>query len=206
MRLPTIVDNTNLHATHRISLIDRAHAHRLPVVAIVARTPLALCQARQVPRPASRQVPADVVTWQHQNVPSREQLLTERFDQVRDADQLDLLRMVLERSTAAASDPYDAVRAAFGDLADLFTFTAADHSTGVFAVAGRELVIRRLDDGDPFDHHWQARLDLCPDGCGGTRWARVNDATDLLDAHQGGEPDEAVCDICDAVVMTGSPW
>ncbi|WP_332010720.1 AAA family ATPase [Streptomyces uncialis] len=205
-RLPTIVDNTNLHATHRISLIDRAHAHRLPVVAIVARTPLALCQARQVPRPASRQVPADVVTWQHQNVPSREQLLTERFDQVRDADQLDLLRMVLERSTAAASDPYDAVRAAFGDLADLFTFTAADHSTGVFAVAGRELVIRRLDDGDPFDHHWQARLDLCPDGCGGTRWARVNDATDLLDAHQGGEPDEAVCDICDAVVMTGSPW
>ncbi|MFE2045319.1 AAA family ATPase [Streptomyces sp. NPDC059477] len=206
-RLPTIVDNTNVHTTHRISLIDRAHAHKFPIVAIVARTPLAQCLARQAPRPASRQVPADVITRQHQDTPSRETLLSEGFDQVRDADQLDLLRMALERAATAAPDPYDTVRATFGsELADLFTFTTADHSAGVLAVAGRELVIRRSDDGDPFDHHWQARLDMCPDGCGGTRWVKVNDPTDLLDVHQGGEPDEAVCDLCDAVVMTGSPW
>ncbi|WP_329028203.1 hypothetical protein [Streptomyces sp. NBC_00690] len=77
----------------------------------------------------------------------------------------------------------------------------------LLAVAGRELLLRRRDEGDPFDHGWQARLqESCADGCDGPLWTRVASPADLLAVHLGGDPDEARCDTCDHPDTTRSPW
>ncbi|MEW1552330.1 AAA family ATPase [Streptomyces tsukubensis] len=200
-RLPTVVDATSTHHAHRIALVDRARAHKVPAVALVVATPLAQCQARQQTRPPARQVPPDVVARQHQGIPHPAELLLEGFAQAHDVTNLDLLRMLLER-TAADGSPADLraeFRAAFGD--DLAAAAAPHPVPGhlLLAVAGRELLIRRQDDGDPFDHGWEARLrESCPDGCDGALWTRVTSPADLLDVHLGGDPDEARCDTCDS--------
>ncbi|MEW1552331.1 AAA family ATPase [Streptomyces tsukubensis] len=200
-RLPTLVDATSTHHAHRIALVDRARAHKVPAVALVVRTPLALCQARQHTRPPARQVPPDVVARQHQGVPYTAELLREGFAQVHDVTNLDLLRMLLER-TAATCGPAG-LRAEFrADFGDDLAAAAAPHPVPghlLLAVAGRELLVRRQDDGDPFDHGWEARLrESCPDGCDGALWTRVTSPADLLDVHLGGDPDEAVCDTCES--------
>ncbi|WP_197357246.1 AAA family ATPase, partial [Streptomyces clavuligerus] len=115
-RLPTVVDATSTHHTHRISLVDRARAHRMPAVALVLRTPLALCQTRQYTRPPARQVPPDVIARQHQNIPHTASLLQEGFAQAHDVTTLDLLRILLERATGTSADGLLAeFRAVFGD-------------------------------------------------------------------------------------------
>ncbi|MFC0602297.1 AAA family ATPase [Streptomyces palmae] len=200
-RRPTVVDATSTNLADRAHLVKYAHQHQLPAVAIAARTPLALCLARQAPRPTNRQVPEHVVTEQHAGVPTTEQLLKEGFDQVHDATDLDLLRLLLERSAAAGPNALAAVRAAFGDdLARVFAFDAGDRSRGAFVVAGRQLAVRWWDEAEPYEAHWEARLDgTCP-GCGdGTLWVEVTSARDLLDVYNGGQPDEPVCDVCDAL-------
>ncbi|MER6916088.1 AAA family ATPase [Streptomyces sp. NPDC000594] len=200
-RMPTVVDATSTHHAHRIALVDRARAHKVPAVALVVRTSLALCQARQHTRPPERQVPLDVVARQHQGVPYTAELLREGFAQVHDVTDLDLLRILLER-TAASHDPAGLraeFRAVFGD--DLAAAAAPHPVPGhlFLAVAGRELLIRRQDDGDPFDHGWEARLhEPCPDGCDGALWTPVTSPADLLSVHLGGDPDEARCDTCDS--------
>ncbi|WP_329028205.1 AAA family ATPase [Streptomyces sp. NBC_00690] len=73
-RLPTVVDATS---THRIALVDRARAHKMPAVALLVSTPLTVCQARQHVRPPARQVPDDVIARQHQNIPAHAELLRE---------------------------------------------------------------------------------------------------------------------------------
>ncbi|MFF8960790.1 AAA family ATPase [Streptomyces sp. NPDC014894] len=199
-RLPTVVDATSTHHPHRICLVDRARAHRVPAVALVVRTPLTVCQARQDTRPPARQVPADVIARQHQNIPTAEALIKEGFAQVHDTAGLDLLRMLLEHAAAASPDGLRAeFRVAFGD--DLAAAVSSHPVPGhlLLAVAGRELLLRYNDGGDPFDHGWEARLqESCPDGCGGgALWTRVTDPGDLLAVHLGGDPDEARCDTCD---------
>ncbi|NUH42906.1 AAA family ATPase [Streptomyces samsunensis] len=197
---PTVVDCTNTEQRHRVSLVKRAHSHGMPAVAIVARTSLAVCQARQATRPENRQVPPHSIERQHQDVPSEQQLVTEGFDHVHDADQLDLMRLLLERAAAAGLDPLVDVRATFGpDLADAFAFDPdSEDSRGAFTIAGRTVAVRWSDDGDPFDHHWQARLDSdnCP-ACGRALWVRVTGAQDLLDAYIGRLPDDPLCAVCD---------
>ncbi|MFI5945545.1 AAA family ATPase [Streptomyces uncialis] len=198
-RLPTVVDATSTHHPHRIALVDRARTHRIPAVALVVRTPLTVCQARQHLRPPARQVPADVIARQHQSLPHTAELLREGFAQVHDVTKLDLLRMLLERVAAASPDGLRAeFRAVFGD--DLAAAVSSHPVPGhlFLAVAGSELLLRYRDEGDPFDHGWEARLpEPCPDGCGGALWTRVTDPGDLLAVHLGGDPDEARCDICD---------
>lgn len=200
---PTVIDCTNTNQYHRVSLIDRAHSHGLPAVAIVVRTSLAVCQARQATRPENRQVPPHIIERQRQGVPSEQRLLNEGFDQVHDADRLDLMRLLLERSAAVGLDPLVDVRATFGpDLAAVFAFDPDEDTRGAFTIAGRTVAVRWCDDGDPFDHHWQVRLDSdnCPD-CDHALWVRVTSARDLLDAYTGqtGQlPDDPLCTVCDA--------
>ncbi|MEU4898233.1 ATP-binding protein [Streptomyces sp. NPDC044780] len=201
-RLPTVIDNTSTEAVHRAGLIERAHRHGLPAVAIVARTALADCQARQAARPESLQVPAHVIEQQHQGMPSTQQLLSEGFDQVHDADRLDLMRLLLERSAADGLDALVHVRATFGpDLAAVYAFDPdSEDSRGAFTIAGRTIAARWCDDGEPFDHHWRAELtEPCPD-CSRPLWARVTGAQDLLNAYTGRTghlPDDPLCPGCD---------
>ncbi|WP_438490738.1 hypothetical protein [Streptomyces sp. S186] len=161
--------------------------YRMPTIAIVARTELATCQARQDARPTNRQVPAQTIARQHAGVPTGEQLLAEGFDQVHDAADLDLLYLLLARSATASFDPLAEIRATFGP-----------DSVGVFAVAGRQLTVRRSDHAEVFDHHWQAHLQgrTC-ESCGGTAWVKVTDAADLLAVYNGQPPEELFCDWCD---------
>ncbi|MEO3978091.1 AAA family ATPase [Streptomyces sp. CAU 1734] len=207
-RLPTVVDATSTHESHRIALVDRARAHKVPAVALVVRTPLTVCQARQHARWPTRQVPAGVIALQHANIPHTAELLREGFAQVHDVTTLDLLRMLLERADAdAGSDGLRTeFRTAFGD--DLAAAAAPHPAPGhlLLAVAGRELLLRRQDGGDPFDHGWEARLpEPCPDGCDGALWTRVTGPADLLAVHLGGAPDEPVCDQCDDLLAAGPP-
>ncbi|MEW1723870.1 AAA family ATPase [Streptomyces sp. NPDC093109] len=191
--LPTVVDSTNTEERHRAGLVERAHAHRMPAVAIVASTPLEVCQARQDARPADRRVPPGTVARQHQGVPGTRQLRAEGFDEVHDAAELDLMGLLLARSTDAGPDPLADVRTFFGDgLAAVFAWDTGGE-TGTFAVAGQEITVRQRDDGDPFDHHWQART-ACPDGCPGPAWVKVTGPADLLDVYKGGRPDDVWCE------------
>ncbi|MGR6998760.1 AAA family ATPase [Yinghuangia aomiensis] len=198
--LPTVVDATNTDPTVRARLTDAARTHKMPAVAITVRKPLATCQARQKDRAANRQVPADVVAAQHAAVPTNEQLRAEGFAAVHDASDLDLLGMLLARSAAATPDPLAGVRATFGpDLAAVFAFDPDhDDSRGVFAVGGRQVVVRAWwESALPGVDYWQARCDgaRC-DRCGGTVWAVVYDA-DLVAVYRGELPDDLYCDRCD---------
>ncbi|WP_329182159.1 AAA family ATPase (plasmid) [Streptomyces decoyicus] len=206
-QLPVVIDATSVEPVHRMALARRARDHRMKAVAIVCRTPLETCQDRQRGRSATRQVPDPTIAWQHAGVPTVQQLQDdEGFAAAYYADELDLMGVLLRRSAQAQPDPFASVRAAFGDdLADVFTWhpdpdPGAGFDTGIFAVAGQELVVRWYDDGDPCDHHWQART-ACPDGCPGPAWVRVTSAADLLTVYCGNLPDdEPWCDgdECDA--------
>ncbi|MEU5164309.1 ATP-binding protein [Streptomyces sp. NPDC020875] len=193
-----VVDATSTEPHVRASLLARAREHRMPAVAIVARTPLAACQDRQHARNPARRVPADVVAVQHAATPTAEELLAEGFSAAFYADELDLMSRVLQASAAAEPDPVADVRRDFGpDLAAVFSWHPITPGTGIFAVAGQELAIRWNSDGDPYDHHWQA-VSPCPGGCPGPAWTRVNGPSDLLAVHRGQPADEVWCDLCDS--------
>jgi predicted kinase len=197
-RLPTVIDATSTNQADRVPLVMAAHGHQLPAVAIVARTPLLLCLARQQFRAANRKVPTATVAGQHRDVPTREQLINEGFDQVHDASDLDLLRLLLDRAAAAGLDPLADVRATFGDLADVFAFDPdSEDSEGSFAVGGRQLTVRWWDVAEPYEAHWQARVDGEVCACGGALWVKVTGARDLLDVYTGRLPEEPVCSVCD---------
>ncbi|MGP3950954.1 AAA family ATPase [Streptomyces sp. 7N604] len=202
-KMPTLVDSTNSERGVRAYLLQRARHWRMPTVAIVVRTSLDECLARQGARPPAKQVPPDAVTRQRADVPTTGQLIEEGFDAAYYADELDLLGLLLRRSATADPDPLNDVRHTFGeDLAGVFTWhNGREHgfATGTFAVADREITVRWMDDGDPYDHHWQAQLNqACTDGCPGPLWVKVNDAADVHSVYLGGAPDEPWCDGCDS--------
>ncbi|MFC9227496.1 AAA family ATPase [Streptomyces decoyicus] len=152
-QLPVVIDATSVERVHRMALARRARDHRMKAVAIVCRTPLETCQDRQRGRSVTRQVPDPTIAWQHASVPTVQQLQDdEGFAAAYYADELDLMGVLLRRSAHAQPDPRASIRAAFGDdLADVFTWRpdpGAGFDTGIFAVAGQELVVRWYDDGD----------------------------------------------------------
>ncbi|GAB3889955.1 hypothetical protein GCM10029964_060590 [Kibdelosporangium lantanae] len=80
-RLTTIVDGTHVTATSRSVVLDLAHRHGLPAVAVVLATPLDVCQARQALR--ARQVPPDVIDVHHQALlAALRALFRERFAEI----------------------------------------------------------------------------------------------------------------------------
>lgn len=201
-RLPTLVDSTASTLQARELLLDRAHVWDVPTVAIAVRTPLAECLARQADRPADKQVPAEAIEFQDAGVPTRAQLLAEGWGQVHDAADLDLLRMVLERTVDAGLDPLTEVRACFGEaLASVFSYDLDTDSSydGTFAIAGREITVGWSDAGDPWERHWQARIDGETCECGGALWVKVTGPRDLLAVYRGGWPHAPVCERCDDV-------
>lgn len=79
--LTTIVDTTALLAHARARLLARARYYQRTVVAVLFDTvPLAECIRRNAAR--DRQVPQDILRWQHTVIPTAEQLRAEGFDQV----------------------------------------------------------------------------------------------------------------------------
>ncbi|WP_162467247.1 ATP-binding protein [Streptomyces cavernae] len=202
-KLPVLADSTNSERDVRAYLLRRARHWGMTTVAIVFRVPVEECLARQETRTETKQVPPDAVTRQAVGVPTPDQLIDEGFHHAYYADELDLLGLLLSRSATADPDPLADVRRTFGeDLAAVFAWHhGREHgfATGTFAVADREMTVRWMDDGDPYDHHWQARLnEACTDGCPGPTWVKVTDAADLQDVYLGGAPDEPWCDSCDS--------
>lgn len=201
-KLPTLVDSTNSESMVRAYLLQRARHWRMPTVAIVFRVPVEECLARQETRMQAKQVPGDAVTRQAAGVPTTDQLIDEGFGHAYYADELDLLGLLLRREATAEPDPLSDVRRTFGeDLAGVFTWHDERErglATGTFAVASREIRVRWMDDGDPYDHHWQARFDgACIGGCPGPLWVKVTSAADLQSVYHASAPDEPWCDGCD---------
>ncbi|MGW6979614.1 AAA family ATPase [Streptomyces sp. NPDC054932] len=59
------LDSTNVEVRVRAELVGRARRHRRPVVALRFLPHFDTCRARNRARPANRQVPDDVLAWQH---------------------------------------------------------------------------------------------------------------------------------------------
>ncbi|WP_331757610.1 ATP-binding protein (plasmid) [Streptomyces sp. NBC_01383] len=59
------LDSTNVEVRIRAELVERARRHGRPVVALRFLPHLDTCRARNRQRPANRQVPDDVLAWQH---------------------------------------------------------------------------------------------------------------------------------------------
>jgi predicted kinase len=198
-RLPVVADATHAEERIRAGLLQRARHHHVPAVAVLVTTPLGVCQDRQLSRPPTRQVPVETIAWQHQQIPTAEQLLAEGFDRVHHAAELDPPHLLLQRVAADSSDPLTEVRAVFGeDLAAVFTWhtdpATVSEPTGAFAIAGDELTVRWRNSGA--DAHFQART-CCEGGCPGPAWAKTATAADLLAVYEnrpGG--DEVWCDGC----------
>jgi predicted kinase len=201
-RLSVVVDATNTKLDIRAHLLQRARTFGVPTVAILVRTDLETCLARQVDRGPDKRVPDHAVISQHALVPSREQLLADGWDQVHDAAGIDLLHLALQRAAAADSDPVHEIRVQFGDdLAAAFAYTDADCEHGRFTIAGRDLELRNLG-GEPYDRTWQARIGGTCD-CGGDLWVPVGTPAELLAAYRDEPDDEAVCGRCDDVLFVG---
>ncbi|GGZ19825.1 ATP-binding protein [Streptomyces nitrosporeus] len=59
------LDSTNVEANIRAGLIEQARRHGRPIVALRFLPHLDTCRARNAARPPNRQVPDDVLLWQH---------------------------------------------------------------------------------------------------------------------------------------------
>lgn len=201
-RLSVVVDATNTKPDIRAHLLQRARTFGVPTVAILVRTDLDTCLARQADRGSDKRVPDHAVISQHALVPSREQLLAEGWDHVHDAASIDLLHMALAQAATVEADPLDDVRNTFGaDLAAVFAFDGSDYQRGRFTIAGRDLELRYTG-GEPYDRTWQARIGGTCD-CGGDLWVPVGTPAELLAAYRDEPDDEAVCGRCDDVLFVG---
>ncbi|MFD4483474.1 AAA family ATPase [Streptomyces sp. NPDC058471] len=80
------LDSTNVEQSVRASLVERAWRHGRPIIALRFAAPLDTCRARNARRPADRQVPDDVLVWQHARTlaATRPVLLAEGFTAAHD--------------------------------------------------------------------------------------------------------------------------
>ncbi|TSB31888.1 ATP-binding protein [Streptomyces benahoarensis] len=59
------LDSTNVEARVRAELVEQAHRHGRPAIALRFLPHLDTCRARNRTRPTNRRVPDDVLAWQH---------------------------------------------------------------------------------------------------------------------------------------------
>ena len=79
--LLTVLDNTNLLPHVRAKILARARTYQRPAVAVLFdHVDLEECERRNAAR--ARQVPTDILRWQHTLIPTAEQLLAEGFEDV----------------------------------------------------------------------------------------------------------------------------
>lgn len=80
------LDSTNVEARVRADLVERARRHGRPIVGLRFLPHLDTCRARNRVRPANRQVPDDVLAWQHSLAlaATPKALLTEGFTAAHD--------------------------------------------------------------------------------------------------------------------------
>lgn len=202
--LKTVVDATNSAAAHRARLVAAGRTHGAPVVALLLGPGLSVAQQRNAARPGNRRVPADIVAEQYaQVVAAHPRLEQEGFDHVVFAESLPVLGTALERLTAEEekTEATADVRRVFGHAAaDLFDWDApgsGPYRTGAFAAAGESLAVRWVDDGDPFDHRFEARVSCPTEWCPGPAWTPVRSMADLAAAHRNTPHDETECERCD---------
>ncbi|MFF3019732.1 AAA family ATPase [Streptomyces sp. NPDC057939] len=97
-RLFTVVDATNVTAAARKPLVAAAKRHDMLPIAVLLTTPGSVCIQRQVPRPANRTVPEEVVAQQHDDMfAARRTLKSEGFPEIVYSDSLGRLLPYLER-------------------------------------------------------------------------------------------------------------
>ncbi|MGW9436804.1 AAA family ATPase [Streptomyces sp. NPDC055607] len=204
--LRTAVDATSANAADRQALIGAGRSHGAPVVALLMGTAPSVAQARNAARPANRRVPADVVATQHaQIVAAHPHLAREGFDHIVFAEELPVLGTVLERLAREerAAEALADVRRTFGDAAaDLFDWDApgpdVQYRTGTFGAGGESLRVRWMDDGDPYDVRFEARVSCPADWCAGPAWTPVRSVAELAAAHQDAPLDDSQCVRCDS--------
>ncbi|WP_331727238.1 ATP-binding protein (plasmid) [Kitasatospora sp. NBC_00374] len=202
--VPTIIDAVNSEQWVRLSSISLARHRGVPAIALVVDTELPTALIRNAARPPSSRVPDQVVRTQHaeltQALPG---LLEEGFAAVHHARDLPMmLALVGAAARREKQHPVLHVERVFGrDLARLFTWhdekDEEGFATGSFAVAGQELLLRWMDDGDPYDCSFQTPSAQPCRYCDGPTWLPVRSATDLFGAITGNSAADAVCANCD---------
>ncbi|MFJ9521808.1 AAA family ATPase [Kitasatospora sp. NPDC101801] len=203
-QLPTIIDAVNSEQWVRLSSISLARHRGVPAVALVVESDLPTALARNAKRPPSSRVPDQVVRAQHaelaQALPG---LMEEGFAAVHHAGDLAVMS-ALVGAAARREEQYPAlhVEQVFGrDLARVFTWHGEKDeegfATGSFAVAGQELLLRWMDDGDPYDCSFQTPAAQPCLYCEGPTWLSVRSAKDLFGAITGNSAVDAVCVNCD---------
>ncbi|MFF9569930.1 AAA family ATPase [Streptomyces sp. NPDC014685] len=214
-KLTTVIDMTSTEATVRAGLVQAAHHHDMPIVALMVTPPVSVCIDRQTARTPDRAVPEDVVRRQHADaVTAFPGLRHEGFDNVVFADNIHRLEPLLQRAsdTHRADLGYDdgpglgdllLVRRSFGaDVLPLWTW----HDGSQFADGDRVGEIRLGKDRmvlalrTDVDGEGDLGFDLlvrCPyDECDALAWQAVHSVTDLLAAHTSDRPHpDTVCTV-----------
>ncbi|WP_431047244.1 AAA family ATPase [Streptomyces sp. P1-3] len=196
-------NTTHAQEQDRQNLIGGARSHGRPVVALLTDTNLAVAQARNAARPDNLRVPTAAVEQQHSLLTAALPTLADEVDAVVHARDLPVLACSLLRLAEEDGDHEDLaeVRRVFGQAASLFEWNPADggHRTRTFAAGGQEISVRWVDDGDPFDARFEARVPCATTpGCPGAAWTVVHSTADLARAHTGMPVDEVMCDCCDS--------
>ncbi|MEW2615183.1 ATP-binding protein [Streptomyces sp. NPDC047880] len=203
LRLTTVVDATFAEEGLRRRFAELADEYGVLSYALAMSTPPDLAHTRNAARTGTTRVPAHVVDNQFAQLREASPK-AEGIDRTVLAETLPVLGTALERLAAEEDRTADLadVRRVFGEAAtELFAWDATSSDpqfrTGTFAAGSESLCVRWVDDRDPFDWRFEARVP-CPSGCcPGPAWTPVRSVAELAAAHHNTPVDDAECTYCD---------
>jgi hypothetical protein len=212
---------TSAKQSDRADLVARARRHGVPTVALLVATPVSVCVARQLDRPANRSVPKAVVEAQHAAiVDAFPGLPGEGFDHVVFAESIDRLEPLLQRLSERRRDEQGLngsdgfgdlllVQRCFGpEILPMWRWLdgsqlAGGDRVGEILLGGRSLTLalRQGVDGEGdigFDILLPCPASEDGDDCPGPAWAPVCTVSDLYKACRGELDDDEglVCAGC----------